>query len=273
MLVTTKTTSSSTSDELIQYSNPIHEIKIQHDHEFMNISPTNHNHNLMESRILSPRYSENGTGVIGGVGGGGVGLGIVAALDNLGCTANKEKTVTKLTCSTNRSNPIAISTINKYTNGKKPKGCEGLGSVEMAISTTTAAAASVRSMYCDGGIQDMRNQRLNKWRQVGVFYESPSPVFYNTSAVTRDYPPSDFLSSCYLCRKMLHGKDIYMYRGEKAFCSTECRYQQIAADERKDKKRPRRRNEVSRSSFNGSSSAGGSPYLEDHLFSPGIMAI
>ncbi|KAI3875303.1 hypothetical protein MKX03_000730 [Papaver bracteatum] len=221
------------------------------------------NHNLTRTRILSPRYSKNVT-VTGG--GGGVGLGIVAALDNFGCTVDGEKTVTKLTCGTNRSNPIAISTINKYTNGINPKGCEGLASVEMATSTTTAAAASVRSMYCDGGIEETRYQ-------VGVFYESPSPIFYNTSAVTRDYPPSDFLSSCYLCRKKLHGKDIYMYRGEKAFCSTECRYQQIAADERKDKKRPRRRNSVSRLSFDISSSAGGSPYLEDHLFSPGIMAI
>ncbi|KAI3938891.1 hypothetical protein MKW92_012514 [Papaver armeniacum] len=269
MLITTKTASSSTSDELIQYSNPILEIKIQHDHEFMNISPTNPN--PMEPRILSPRYSKNVT-VVGG--GGGVGLGIVAALDKFGCTVDDEKTVTKLTCGTNRSNPIAILTINKYTNGINPKGSEGLGSVEMATSTTGGATNVTRSVYCDGGVEDMRNQRLNQWRQVGVFYESPSPVFYNnTSAVARDYPPSDFLSSCYLCRKKLHGKDIYMYRGEKAFCSTECRYQQIAADERKDKKRPRRRNSVSRSSFDVSSSAGGSPYLEDHLFSPGIMAI
>lgn len=42
---------------------------------------------------------------------------------------------------------------------------------------------------------------------------------------------ADFLSCCYLCRKCLHGKDIYMYRGEKAFCSKECRYQQIVSDE------------------------------------------
>ncbi|RZC89971.1 hypothetical protein C5167_029036 [Papaver somniferum] len=265
MLITTKTTNSPASDDELSLSVPILEIKTQNDHDFMNISPPNHN--PIEARILSPRYSKNVT-VIGG--GGGVGLGIVAALDYFSCTVDGEKTVTKLTCGTNRSNPIAISTINKYT-----KGCEGLISLEMATSTTAAAAASVRSMYCDGGIEDMRNQRLNKWRQVGVFYESPSPVFYNNtkSAVARDYPPSDFLSSCYLCRKKLHGKDIYMYRGEKAFCSTECRYQQIAADERKDKKRPRRRNSVSRSSFDVSSSAGGSLYLEDHLFSPGIRAV
>ncbi|RZC85382.1 hypothetical protein C5167_041565 [Papaver somniferum] len=269
MLITTKTTNSPASDDELSLSIPILEIKTQYGHDFINISPPT-NHDLIETRILSPRYSKNVT-VIGG--GGGVGLGIVAALDNFSCTVDGEKTVTKLTCGTNRSNPIAISTINKYTNGINPKGCEGLGSVEMATSTTGGATSVTRSVYCDGGIQNMRNQRLKKWRQVGVFYESPSPVFYNSSVVARDYPPSDFLSSCYLCRKKLHGKDIYMYRGEKAFCSTECRYKQIADDERKDKKRPRRRNEVSRSSFDISSSAGGSPYLEDHLFSPGIMAI
>ncbi|KAH7656490.1 Zf-FLZ domain-containing protein [Dioscorea alata] len=48
-------------------------------------------------------------------------------------------------------------------------------------------------------------------------------------------PAMDFLSCCYLCRKRLHGKDIYMYRGEKAFCSVECRYRQIVNDECKEK--------------------------------------
>ncbi|KAI4345655.1 hypothetical protein L6164_012755 [Bauhinia variegata] len=37
-----------------------------------------------------------------------------------------------------------------------------------------------------------------------------------------------FLSCCFYCRKSLgQGKDIYMYRGERAFCSRECRYQGI----------------------------------------------
>nr|CAD1832290.1 unnamed protein product [Ananas comosus var. bracteatus] len=40
----------------------------------------------------------------------------------------------------------------------------------------------------------------------------------------------DFLSCCYLCRKRLHGKDIYIYK-EKAFCSMECRYRHIASEE------------------------------------------
>ncbi|WOL08137.1 hypothetical protein Cni_G16889 [Canna indica] len=43
---------------------------------------------------------------------------------------------------------------------------------------------------------------------------------------------SDFLSFCYFCKKKLEeGKDIYMYRGEKAFCSCECRDQEILIEE------------------------------------------
>ncbi|XP_051129771.1 FCS-Like Zinc finger 15-like [Andrographis paniculata] len=41
-----------------------------------------------------------------------------------------------------------------------------------------------------------------------------------------------FLDRCFLCnRKLLSGEDIYMYKGDKAFCSVECRYKQISMDE------------------------------------------
>ncbi|KAK6138774.1 hypothetical protein DH2020_004471 [Rehmannia glutinosa] len=43
---------------------------------------------------------------------------------------------------------------------------------------------------------------------------------------------SGFLEHCFLCKqKLLPGKDIYMYKGDKAFCSVECRYRQIFMDE------------------------------------------
>ncbi|MFX6573276.1 FCS-Like zinc finger protein, partial [Acinetobacter baumannii] len=45
----------------------------------------------------------------------------------------------------------------------------------------------------------------------------------------------DFLSCCFMCKKMLHGLDIFMYRGEKAFCSADCRYRQMSIDEKKEK--------------------------------------
>ncbi|KAG4956666.1 hypothetical protein GLYMA_15G150200v4 [Glycine max] len=41
-----------------------------------------------------------------------------------------------------------------------------------------------------------------------------------------------FLDQCFLCRKrLLPGKDIYMYKGDRAFCSVECRCKQIFMDE------------------------------------------
>uniref|UniRef100_A0A6N2KNI3 FLZ-type domain-containing protein n=2 Tax=Salix TaxID=40685 RepID=A0A6N2KNI3_SALVM len=44
--------------------------------------------------------------------------------------------------------------------------------------------------------------------------------------------PKTFLSFCYTCKKNLQQKnDIYIYRGEKAFCSQECRYQEMLLDE------------------------------------------
>ncbi|KAE8715427.1 Bifunctional inhibitor/lipid-transfer protein/seed storage 2S albumin superfamily protein [Hibiscus syriacus] len=45
-----------------------------------------------------------------------------------------------------------------------------------------------------------------------------------------------FLRSCGLCRRRLvPGRDIYMYRGDNAFCSLECRQQQMNQDEKIDK--------------------------------------
>lgn len=50
------------------------------------------------------------------------------------------------------------------------------------------------------------------------------------------YPSDDFLSFCCFCKKKLEaGTDIYMYRGEKAFCSSECRSEGISIEEEKEK--------------------------------------
>lgn len=45
-----------------------------------------------------------------------------------------------------------------------------------------------------------------------------------------------FLQACFLCKRRLGpDTDIYMYRGDAAFCSAECRHEQIVIDERKEK--------------------------------------
>ncbi|KAI3689283.1 hypothetical protein L2E82_47237 [Cichorium intybus] len=43
-----------------------------------------------------------------------------------------------------------------------------------------------------------------------------------------------FLTACHLCkRRFIPGRDIFMYRGDRAFCSLECRKQQMIQDEKK----------------------------------------
>ncbi|XP_021276372.1 uncharacterized protein LOC110410816 [Herrania umbratica] len=52
--------------------------------------------------------------------------------------------------------------------------------------------------------------------------------------VKREIWSDDFLSSCHLCKRELHGLDIFMYRGERAYCSAECRDKQITSDDHKE---------------------------------------
>ncbi|XP_015941552.1 FCS-Like Zinc finger 8 [Arachis duranensis] len=58
-------------------------------------------------------------------------------------------------------------------------------------------------------------------------------IIQSTPSVSPKLDPShSFLTVCFLCNKNLgHGKDIYMYRGERAFCSNECRYQGMLMEE------------------------------------------
>lgn len=47
---------------------------------------------------------------------------------------------------------------------------------------------------------------------------------------------ANFLKACFLCkRRLIPGRDIYMYRGDSAFCSLECREQQMNIDEKMEK--------------------------------------
>ncbi|XP_075491723.1 FCS-Like Zinc finger 10-like isoform X2 [Primulina tabacum] len=51
------------------------------------------------------------------------------------------------------------------------------------------------------------------------------------SNLLASYQAVDFLKFCYSCKKNLDGEDIFMYRGEKAFCSWICRSQEILIEE------------------------------------------
>ncbi|CDP01192.1 unnamed protein product [Coffea canephora] len=65
---------------------------------------------------------------------------------------------------------------------------------------------------------------------------SPRPRNLRRNSVDFTTETAHFLRACSLCkRRLIPGRDIYMYRGDSAFCSLECRQQQMNQDERKEK--------------------------------------
>nr|XP_004508200.1 FCS-Like Zinc finger 15-like [Cicer arietinum] len=62
--------------------------------------------------------------------------------------------------------------------------------------------------------------------------KTSSPISYPSSNHHSHFQASNFLEQCFLCKKrLLLGKDIYMYKGDRAFCSVDCRCKQILTDE------------------------------------------
>ncbi|WOL11572.1 hypothetical protein Cni_G20336 [Canna indica] len=159
-----------------------------------------------------------------------VGLAIVAALER---TSGESTTANVIVSSA--TSPIAIASPRR----RCPEAAELCLSGRFATSV------------CGGrGLRDQEEADL---------YSDLPPE------VAGGFQVADFLSYCYLCRKRLHGKDIYMYRGDKAFCSIECRCQQIVSDEYQEICG----SEASRSAT--AAEASSSPYSGGRIFYPGIV--
>jgi hypothetical protein len=189
---------------------------------------------------------------------GGVGLGIVAALE-------KSSNGSYAICSNSKlkSNPIPVVSGHHRRRVEEAEE-EEIESLENYTYVTCHGPnnKSFTQVYYDhGGNQITSTTHEQNQKQKLVISHS-----HGGSVCENDFPTSDFLSACNLCNKKLHGKDIYMYRGEKAFCSTECRSRQILIDERKERCR-------SKASADVVSSSSSSPYSRDQIFSTGILAI
>ncbi|KAL5098357.1 hypothetical protein RYX36_002684 [Vicia faba] len=199
--------------------------------------------------------------------GGGVGLGIVVALDKSEETGYE--VVPKHVC----TSPIPIQ------NQKHPQNqfCENeilVGSPEDYTYVTYRDESNkpITKVFYDGGEEsrilrhdyyyNSSNNNTSKNNNVGVFRRSPPTQTFLEAEPS--FLTLDFLNSCHLCKMNLDGKDIFMYRGERGFCSTECRSKQIMMDERKEKCR----SEASKAMELPSSS-----YTKDQMFSTGIMAL
>eukprot|EP00250_Pteridium_aquilinum_P019428 c24428_g1_i1 orf=1101-2492(-) len=91
------------------------------------------------------------------------------------------------------------------------------------------------------GWNEATNPEKSKKSSLFMFVvSSPGAEYHQDHHLHHDAERNmDFLSSCHLCRRLLsHGKDVFMYSGDKAFCSMECRYQQIVIDERNERRTP-----------------------------------
>ncbi|KAF9662992.1 hypothetical protein SADUNF_Sadunf18G0112000 [Salix dunnii] len=213
----------------------------------------------------SPRNFENG--------GGAVGLGIVAAMD-------ESDKVSGLTLSP-RSSPVPVVSL------KKPASCFKEGSIGVLNfdkggggvfyeddESYTCVISHVgnnvikKSVYYDDKVCVDSVSWLDvdsvSWLDVGsgLLYAASTPVMMPmdvAAAERREFWSENFLSSCNLCKKLLEGLDIFMYRtwncvieschgmfyiemclvaevwGENAFCSPECRNKHIRTEDFKEK--------------------------------------
>ncbi|KAJ7570581.1 hypothetical protein O6H91_01G127100 [Diphasiastrum complanatum] len=79
-------------------------------------------------------------------------------------------------------------------------------------------------------------QRTGLAAQKCVFTLLASSPGATETADSASLATMDFMEACFLCNRHLgHGRDIFMYRGDRAFCSVECRHQQILLDERAER--------------------------------------
>ncbi|XP_073308103.1 FCS-Like Zinc finger 10-like isoform X2 [Primulina huaijiensis] len=90
--------------------------------------------------------------------------------------------------------------------------------------------SKVTHIFCDR-ILECHDDKLTS------FFERNEDGGMVNSGDLASYPSMDFLKFCYSCKKSLDGEDIFMYRGEKAFCSLSCRSREILVDEEVEKTR------------------------------------
>ncbi|XP_028757446.1 FCS-Like Zinc finger 5 [Neltuma alba] len=112
--------------------------------------------------------------------------------------------------------------------GKRPrppmKRTTSTSEIGLDLSTTTDPKRQIA-----GGFSNGPDQRT----MAAATTLSPTTHRRHSTDFT-DTP--DFLRSCSFCKRPLVPTcDIYMYRGDSAFCSVECRQQAMNRDERKEK--------------------------------------
>ncbi|KAF3437277.1 hypothetical protein FNV43_RR20030 [Rhamnella rubrinervis] len=176
--------------------------------------------------------------------GGVVGLGIVAAMTDSGDShevfspAKFGGAPAANLAVSPRSTPIPIVSSAKPAanfrgglNSERKEEVDELSESYTCVISHFGNNVIRKRVYFDDELNAVEDCDVCMVTTPGVF--SASPV--NVGELGREFWTADFLNSCFLCNKQLHGLDIFMYRGEKAFCSAECRDRHIRSEDCKDK--------------------------------------
>ncbi|KAL0410326.1 UNVERIFIED_CONTAM: FCS-Like Zinc finger 14 [Sesamum latifolium] len=182
----------------------------------------------------SPKIFEEPNGVVG--------LGILAALENQDpdSISGGVRSAVLAISPKSASNPIPILSNKIFSEDDSSKKLSG---DEMGVDEEYTCVIShvgenlIKKEYFESDLLGNNNgsQRVSVVKGNGGGYEAVSASGGGGGGGIAALAIADFLDSCFLCKKRLHGLDIFMYRGEKAFCSAECRYRQISIDEQNEK--------------------------------------
>ncbi|CAI0628022.1 unnamed protein product [Linum tenue] len=198
---------------------------------------------------------------------GGVGLGIVAAMTD--SSGRRSRDWTKFSHPAPlRSSPIPIVSLarpaaanfnwgvglSRYRLEKEGSDGDGRSSAPVVDESDEAYTCVVshvgndvikKIVYYGDKVSGLRDDAVTTVFDVnpangGMFYASSSPLmmtagFGGAEGWRNGFCNQDFLASCNLCKKLLQGLDIFMYRGEKAFCSPECREKHIRNEDYREK--------------------------------------
>lgn len=115
----------------------------------------------------------------------------------------------------------------KMQTGSSTISVEDLDLQNMAIDSVNDSHSSSRP--------DRSDRRVRSGHSPSDIPSGSSPI-HSRPEPSESIRPVDFLDICFYCKRRLRlGRDIFMYRGDRAFCSIECRYNQMAADDLKEK--------------------------------------
>jgi hypothetical protein len=153
----------------------------------------------------------------------------IKTFSGVGITHCHENSIdSQLSSPKKESETIPIGSPHGFTKSTHHTGMEHSESYTCVISH--GSKSSTKNMYTRCGMEcEIVQYTVQKQNDHEIWdVASPSRSYSNVPV----FPVAHFLSACYLCKRQLsRGKDIYMYRGDKAFCSVECRSQQILMDD------------------------------------------